>query len=254
MNIYSVFVALLANSVLARYYPNPHANYNYNLDGVRNNQYANGRYPPASLSSNPRNGETSYRGSTKQYPDFNTNTPPYWYKNSDDTNNWYSNEPGIQKPNNFPSTGNKPSYLENDNPQPGDKCYLGDQRNIAPATQAPYPPCWYKQQDGAWACFDQVNGKCPWDGAKNPPNSGAGSNTCYAGNMKDKPITSNYPPCWYKQEDNTWACFDKYKGECPWEGALPPQTHSLLSSATTPEYTESPGILGAIRNFLLTFQ
>jgi hypothetical protein len=295
MNIYSIFVALLANSALARY-NNPYANPRSNLGSVRDSQAVNGRYPPAALSSNPTNHETGHRGNMNQYP--NPNTPPYWHEESDDTSPWYNNEPGTQKANKPPNTPpywdeesdgtspwynnepktqkankppyaiSKPSYLGSDDPQPGDKCYHGNQRNVAPATQAPYPPCWYKQSDGAWACFSYVNGKCPWDGAVGPQTSSYLSPstllnnedsqqgaTCYEGNMKDKPNDGpNYPPCWYKQEDETYACFDKYKGECPWEGALPPQTQSLLSSTTAPEYTESPGILGAIRSFLLTFQ
>ncbi|KXN67481.1 hypothetical protein CONCODRAFT_10453, partial [Conidiobolus coronatus NRRL 28638] len=153
----------------------------------------------------------------------------------------------LQSAGSYYSPAYAPSFLGSDDPQPGDKCYHGNQRNVAPATQAPYPPCWYKQGDGAWACFNQVNGKCPWDGAKNPPSSGGKSNTCFAGNMRDKPITSNYPPCWYKQNDGAWACFDKVNGQCPWGGAVDPQASAYLNAPSN--YNRRPFCYnGAQRN------
>ncbi|KXN67482.1 hypothetical protein CONCODRAFT_10454, partial [Conidiobolus coronatus NRRL 28638] len=66
------------------------------------------------------------------------------------------------------------------------------------------------------------------------------------------PITSNYPPCWYKQNDGAWACFDKVNDKCPWDGAVGPQTSAFLS--VSPQYTESPTLLSAVREFLLSFQ
>jgi hypothetical protein len=41
--------------------------------------------------------------------------------------------------------------------------------------------------------------------------------TCYAGNMRDKPVQDpKRELCWYKQDDGVNACFAKINNKCPW--------------------------------------
>lgn len=103
-------------------------------------------------------------------------------------------------------------------------CYVANQKEY-PINLIYAPPCWFKEADGSTSCYeyDPATGKCP--NFPNPiPNKISGtvthhevdSNTCYAGNMRDKPIQDpKRELCWYKQEDGTNACFDKVDGKCP---------------------------------------
>jgi hypothetical protein len=114
--------------------------------------------------------------------------------------------------------------LKASNPPSGAICFRGNQKKF-PVSGKEAPPCWFAESDSSFSCYEYepTTGKCP-----NFPNpvskpsyrlraqQAGDRDTCYAGNMRDKPIQDpKRELCWYKQSDGVNACFAKLNGRCP---------------------------------------
>jgi hypothetical protein len=104
------------------------------------------------------------------------------------------------------------------------ECYGGGMEQNPPLSGPNTPPCWYKQSNGKYHCYDYNQGtnQCPWPGYEDPKPGNKKPAECYGGGMRQYPplVNPNTPPCWYKQSDGKYDCYDYKQGtqECPWSG------------------------------------